>query len=144
MRAVRAILYATFEGTWLPHLTEEAARAYRDEDRPGRYIAERGQCFWVAVIDGDIVGFVDWDTNFVNALHVRPCHIRRGVGTCLMNAAESEIGRAGHAAVKLETDTFNVDSQAFYAARGYEEVDRYPDQEWNSGLVTLRLSKRLA
>ena len=40
-------------------------------------------------------------------------------------------------------DSFNTRSQAFYAARGYREADRYPDLEWNSGLTTLLLVKPL-
>ena len=31
--------------------------------------------------------------------------------------------------------------RAFYAARGYREIDRFPDKEWNSGLITLLLAK---
>jgi hypothetical protein len=61
-----------------------------------------------------------------------------------MDVAEGEIARAGFAAARLETDTFNRASQAFYAARGYKEVDRYPDAEWNSGLTTILLMKALA
>jgi hypothetical protein len=60
-----------------------------------------------------------------------------------MDLAEAEIARAGHAQARLETDTFNTRSQAFYAARGYVEADRYPDHEWNSGLTTLLLVKPL-
>lgn len=44
----------------------------------------------------------------------------------------------------LETDTFNAVSQAFYAARGYKEVDRYLDTEWGSELTTILLLKELA
>lgn len=61
-----------------------------------------------------------------------------------MDKAESEIGSAGFISVRLETDTFNIGSQAFYAARGYQEIDRYPDEEWGSGLTTLLLQKYLA
>ena len=70
-------------------------------------------------------------------------HARSGVGAWLMDHAEAEIARAGHAAARLETDTFNTRSQAFYAARGYVEAGRYPDTEWNSGLTTLLLAKPL-
>jgi hypothetical protein len=60
-----------------------------------------------------------------------------------MDHAEAEMARAGHASARLETDTFNQRSQAFYAARGYIEAGRYPDEEWNSGLTTLLLMKPL-
>lgn len=142
--AIIAVSYDTFESTWLPQLTDEAARAFRDEDRPRQYAAERGDLFWVAERDGAVIGFVDWQEDFVNALHVRGAHARTGAGSALMDKAEAEIARAGHARVRLETDTFNQRSQAFYAARGYIERDRYPDTEYDSGLTTLLLVKTFA
>ena len=140
---LRAILYATYEATWLPELTQAAARSYRDADRPGAYVEARGKAFWGAESDGQVLGFVDWDADFVNALHGRPSRARTGIGSRLMDKAETEIARAGFPAVRLETDTFNGRARAFYAGRGYLEADRYPDMEWNSGLTTLLLVKRL-
>jgi GNAT superfamily N-acetyltransferase len=90
-----------------------------------------------------VVGFVDWEGDFVNALHVGRAHARTGVGAALMDLAEAEIAKAGHGRARLETDTFNAPSQAFYAARGYREADRYPDTEWASGITTLLLVKAL-
>ena len=141
--ALRAILYDTFESTWKPELTPEAVKAFLREDRPGAYVSTRGQLFWVAERDREIAGFVDWDGDFVNALHVLARHARTGVGARLMDLAEAEIANAGFAAARLETDTFNLRSQAFYRARGYVDVERYPDLEWNSGLTTLLLQKAL-
>jgi ribosomal protein S18 acetylase RimI-like enzyme len=86
---------------------------------------------------------VHWEGDFVNALHVRSCAARTGVGAALMDVAEAAIAAAGHPAARLETDTFNARSQAFYAARGYREAGRYPDEEWSSGLTTLLLVKPL-
>ena len=141
--ALRAILRDTYESTWRPQLAGAAIQAFEDEDRPAAYVGERGHLFRVAEVDGEVVGFVDWDGDFINALHVRATHARQGVGRRLMDLAEAAIAAAGHAQTRLETDTFNQRSQAFYAARGYVEVDRYPDHEWNSGLTTLLLVKAL-
>ena len=141
---MRAILRDTFESTWRPAITEAAVQAFLSEDRPGLYVAARGLQFWVADRAGEVVGFVDWEGDFVNALHVRAAHARTGVGARLMDHAEAGVAASGHAVARLETDTFNLRSQAFYAARGYRELDRYPDQEWNSGLTTLLLAKPLA
>ncbi|WP_397402138.1 GNAT family N-acetyltransferase [Phenylobacterium sp.] len=141
--SLRAILYKTFESTWLPQISRAAAEAFRQEDRPAHYVAARGLRFHVAVRDDQIAGFVDWEDDFVNALHVHSSYTRTGVGARLMDLAEREIGSSGHALARLETDTFNLGSQAFYAARGYREADRYPDLEWNSGLTTLLLVKPL-
>ncbi|MCF8503829.1 MAG: GNAT family N-acetyltransferase [Caulobacter sp.] len=141
--ACRAILRDTFESTWRPELTAEAARAFQSEDRPAAYVGERGLLFLVAEIGGEVVGFVDWNGDFVNALHVLASHARTGVGGRLMDRAEAEIAAAGFPAARLETDTFNLRSQAFYAGRGYLEAGRYPDEEWNSGLTTVLLVKVL-
>lgn len=141
--ALKAILRDTFESTWLPQLTPESAAAYRRDDRPAAYVGERGLLFIVAEVDGAAVGFVDWDGDFVNALHVLASHARSGVGSRLMDHAEAAIATTGHARARLETDTFNTRSQAFYARRGYREAGRYPDEEWNSGLTTLLLVKAL-
>jgi ribosomal protein S18 acetylase RimI-like enzyme len=141
--ALVGVLYDTFESTWRPNLTEAAAQAFLTEERPNRYVAERGLEFWVAERDGGVVGLVDWQGDFVNALHVRASHARQGFGARLMDKAEAEIAAAGFDAARLETDTFNTRSQAFYAARGYKEAGRYPDEEWGSGLTTLLLVKAL-
>jgi ribosomal protein S18 acetylase RimI-like enzyme len=141
--ALVAILHDTFESTWRPQVTELAAAAFRSEDRPRAYVGARGLEFRVAERDGDVVGLVDWEGDFVNALHVHSTAARTGVGAALMDVAEAAIAAAGHPAARLETDTFNARSQAFYAARGYHEADRYPDAEWSSGLTTLLLVKAL-
>ena len=141
---LRAILHDTFQSTWRPQITPTAAQAFLTEDRPSVYVGERGLLFQVAERAGEVVGFVDWQGDFVNALHVRTDQARSGVGAALMDLAEASIAGAGHSTSRLETDTFNARSQAFYAARGYVEADRYPDTEWDSGLVTLLLVKKLA
>ncbi len=138
-----AILYDTFESTWRPNISAQAAEAYRKADRPADYVNKRGQEFWVVERDSELIGFVDWQEDFVNALHVRTRFARSGAGTCLMDKAEAEIARQGFISARLETDTFNTASQSFYAKRGYEERERYRDLEWNSGLTTILLVKRL-
>ena len=141
--ALRAILRDTFESTWRPQLTEAAIQAQLSEDRPAAFVAEHGQDFQVAERDGEVVGLVYWEGDFVHSLHVRGSHARTGVGGELMDVAEASIAAAGFPTARLETDTFNTRSQAFYARRGYVEAGRYPDEEWNSGLTTLLLVKML-
>ena len=103
--ALREILYDTFESTWLPNITPLAAQAFRSEDRPAAYKANRGKEFWVAQRSGEVIGFVEWYGDFVNALHVRARCLRAGCGAGLMDQAEAEIARAGFTAARLETDT---------------------------------------
>jgi GNAT superfamily N-acetyltransferase len=140
---LRAILYDTFESTWLPELPPAVAHRYYDEERPRAYVEARGAAFWVAACEEQVIGFVDWDANFVNALHVRASHARGEVGNLLMEFAEAQIAEGGYPVARLQTDTFNSRSRAFYAKRGYLEADRYPDVEWNGGLTTLLMVKAL-
>ena len=137
------ILHATFESTWAPQVTPEAAQHFRDANEPAIFVAEHGLEFWVAELAGEVAGLVYWQDDFVHSLHIAPAHARTGLGAALMDVAERAIAGAGFAKARLETDTFNTPSRAFYAARGYEEVERYPDQAWESGIVTLVLEKRL-
>lgn len=141
--ALIAILYDTFESTWRPQITAAAAAAFRAEERPRAFVAERGLRFLAGERGGEVVGLVYWEGDFVHALHVHSSAARTGIGAALMDAAEAAIAAAGHPAVRLETDTFNTRSQALYAARGYHEAGRYPDEEWASGLTTLLLVKPL-
>ena len=139
-----AVLHDTFDNTWRPNITEAAVQAFLQEEKPAAYVDMRGLLFWVAEVAGQVVGFVDWDDDFVHALHVHSAHARQGIGRRLMDHAEKQIAAAGFAVARLETDTFNHPSQAFYAARGYREVDRYPDEDWESGLTTVLLVKPLS
>lgn len=142
--ALERILWDTFATTWRPQLSASAAELFRTEDRPAAFVAEHGLAFVVAECAGEVVGLIYWRNDFVHALHVRSDLARRGVGGALMDLAEGAMTDAGHRQARLETDTFNLASQAFYAARGYREADRYPDREWASGLTTLLLVKVLA
>lgn len=142
--ALRAILHDTLASTWLPQLTPEAARKQAGQDKPAAFVGEHGHKFLVAEVEGAVVALIYWENDFVHSLHVIGSHARQGLGALLMDKAEAEMARAGFAQARLETDTFNTRSQAFYAARGYREAGRYPDTEWESGLTTLLLVKPLS
>jgi ribosomal protein S18 acetylase RimI-like enzyme len=142
--AMKAILRATFESTWRPAISRAAAEDYLAADRGGAYVDRFGGDFWVAERDGEIVGLAHWRGDFIDALHVRPGHARRGIGRLLLALAEQEIAKARFAQAWLETDTFNEGACAFYVAQGYLETDRYPDQEWRSGLTTILFVKQLS
>lgn len=142
-QSVATVLYSTFESTWLPQVTPTSAAWFRNSAKPELYWQERGALFVVAEIDGHVVGFVDWDADFVNALHVRNDCARRGIGRLLLNHAERAMIGAGQQQARLETDTFNIASRAFYTAHGYEEREQYPDLEWDSDLTTILMIKSL-
>lgn len=139
---LKRILRETFASTWQPEITPEAARRYLEADVGGRFVDEQGLHFLIATVGGEVAGLVNWQDDFIDALHVGSRYQRLGIGRALMDEAEKAIRAAGQTQVRLETDSFNERSQAFYKALGYEERDRYPDLEWQSGLTTVLFEKK--
>lgn len=141
--AVLALLEETFVDTWRPQLSAEAIAAYRNGGGTERFVDTHLGRFVVAELDGRLAGFAHRAGGFVGALHVTAPARRRGVARQLMAALETAMRADGLATASLETDTFNTGSQALYLALGYRETARYPDEEWNSGLTTIRYEKTL-
>lgn len=142
--AIEDVLTRTYEGTWQPQMTPEKYQHFLDSGKIPQYVAARGTLFHVCEVDGRVAGMVDWEKNFIWALHVHPAVQRRGVGAALLALAEDGMRAAGFADARLETDTFNTQSRAFYRKHGYAEIDTYPDEEWDSGFTTVLLVKALA
>ncbi|MDF3882485.1 GNAT family N-acetyltransferase [Cupriavidus basilensis] len=142
-QAVAAILTETYLTTWQPQLTPEAAMRFAQCDKIGDYVRSRLAEFHLACVNGTVAGMVDWENDFVWALHVSPRWQARGVGSTLLAHAEAAMAAAGHRQARLETDTFNAGSRAFYQRHGYAEVEFYPDESWHSGFTTVLLSKPL-
>jgi len=140
---LQAILQSTYEDTWLPRLSPEAIAERQDTRSLNEYVARIGQDALLAEIDGEVLGMIYWNGDFIDAVHVLRAGRRRGIAGVLMDAAEDAMRKAGVQRARLETDTFNTGSQAFYLARGYVEMDRYPDLEWNSGFTTILYEKAL-
>lgn len=141
--ALIALLQSSFMDTWAPHLPQDAVSRFWVENRAVHYVGEKGAVFFVAEIDGVVAGMVHCDGDFVHALHVLKARRGRGIGRALMTLAEKRVAEAGGTRVRLETDTFNGPSQALYAALGYREIDRYPDQENDPSITTVLLEKLL-
>lgn len=140
---VKAVLRDTFETTWRPHLTPQAARNYIETDRGSRYAETHCGEFWVADVHGEIGGLVHWRGDFIESLHVSSRFQGMGIGKALLALAEREIRKAGFPQARLETDTFNERAMAVYLALGYVEGGRYPDTEWESGFTTVLYEKQL-
>ncbi|MFJ3261282.1 GNAT family N-acetyltransferase [Pseudomonas sp. NPDC086581] len=142
--AILRILRETYETTWKPELSAEAIARFESSAHTAAYVRARLAHFEVACLGGEVAGLLDWRDDFIDALHVSPRHQRQGIGAALLRHAEGIIAGAGHAEVRLETDTFNRQACSFYRRHGYHELDRYPDEEWQSGFTTLLMGKSLA
>lgn len=142
-QALRAILWATYDSTWKPEITPAKHAQICAQDKPASYVQARGALFWLAEYEGVVAAMVDWEDDFVHALHVLPAFQGRGLGRALLQHAEAAMRAAGHAKVRLETDTFNQAAIGFYERQGYQCEATYPDEEWESGLTTVLMTKLL-
>ncbi|MGT2427735.1 N-acetyltransferase family protein [Cupriavidus basilensis] len=115
-QAVAAILTETYLTTWQPQLTPEAAMRFAQCDKIGDYVRSRLAEFHLACVNGTVAGMVDWENDFVWALHVSPRWQARGLGSTLLAHAEAAMAAAGHRQARLETDTFNVGSRCLLPA----------------------------
>ncbi|VVE60077.1 GNAT family N-acetyltransferase [Pandoraea anapnoica] len=146
VEALTQLLMQTYRSTWEPMLRPEVAATLASGERTRAYVQGHWCEFTVAVpraSDDDVVGMVHVVGDFIDALHVTPSQQRRGVGALLLVHAEAKMRSLGHPLARLETDTFNVQSRAFYLRNGYREVATYPDEEWDSGFTTVLLTKAL-
>lgn len=144
--ALTALLMHTYHATWAPMLRPEVAATYASGERTRAYVHAHWAEFTVATPSTDdacIVGMVHVIGDFVDALHVTPSQQRGGVGSLLLAHAEQRMRASGQRLARLETDTFNTQSRAFYARHGYLEVAQYPDEAWDSGFTTVLLTKAL-
>ncbi len=139
-----ALLHETFRSTWQPMLTAAAIERYWRKDVARRYVTEEWPRFIVAEAGDDVVGMIDCDDGFISALHVTDRMRRQGIGRSLLERVEVAAVATGTECLRLETDSFNTAAQALYVSCGFREIDRYPDEEWQSGLTTVLMEKTLA
>jgi len=105
-----------------------------DFDSSANGVAESGTTL-VATVDGAFAGFVRWlptgafgQSGYLKLLGVHRDHQSAGVGTALMDAAESAVFEdAGVSDLFLLVSEFNDGARAFYARRGYVEIGPVQD-----------------
>ena len=97
----------------------------------------------VAVVEDEIAGFALMSGDEVSTLHVDPARKRQGIGAMLMSEAEARVLALGHRRLKVETEAFNTDAHAFYAALGYVETRRFTGNVVGFPTPCLELAKRL-
>jgi ribosomal-protein-alanine N-acetyltransferase len=97
-----------------------------------RFIQHKLSKTWVARSTGQIVGFVILGQEPRKVGHIVTIDVIQtsrgaGVGTALMNTAESWARSKGLHLIYLETGEDNQAAQSFYVARGYAKVEEIPD-----------------
>jgi ribosomal protein S18 acetylase RimI-like enzyme len=98
---------------------------------------------WVAVLGGDVVGFVllveEEGSLLLENVAVLPEHHGRGVGRALLEHAESRAHALGRPRITLYTHVTMVENQALYERTGYVETARTTEH----GFTRVFYEKRL-
>lgn len=79
---------------------------------------------WVACFSNEPLGFISLIGNFVGGIFVAPAKQGLGIGRQLIAHAMTR-----HATLSLEVYTANRAAMTFYAALGFDEVSRRPDDD---------------
>jgi [ribosomal protein S18]-alanine N-acetyltransferase len=111
------------------------------------FINHRSSITWVAEESGEIAGFVVASRQPSRVGHIITIDVvdawrRRGVGSVLMDAAESWARKAKLELMYLETAEDNLAAQNFYEARDYRKVDKV-DWYYSNSLAAWVMVKRL-
>jgi ribosomal-protein-alanine N-acetyltransferase len=91
------------------------------------FIRNRNSETWIAEENGEIAGFLIAEREPRKVLHLITIDVvatfrRRGVGSLLMDAAESWAREQDLKLIGLETAVDNLAAQTFYSERGYRKV----------------------
>lgn len=91
-------------------------------------LADGGDLFFVAEVDGEVVGTVmggyDGHRGWLYSVAVRLSHRRRGVGTALIRHVEAAMAERGCPKVNLQVLPTNAEVVAFYEQLGYAVEER--------------------
>lgn len=105
----------------LGHVPADLA-AVRHAESFGARAAQRVDDTTVAVVGGEVAGFVMVVANEVEQVYVAGHHRGEGVADVLLTAAEQQILDAGHATAWLAVVAGNARARRFYERRGWSDA----------------------
>ncbi len=123
-------IYGTF-------MAPERMRPWVEGNEVEDYVRRMWPCMTVAVWHDAVVGVVAVDGRVIDLLWVRDDVRRRGVGSTLINRAESVIFTT-HEEAELECFAPNRMGLTFYRARGYRTIRRYYEAASGVDKVVMR------
>jgi putative acetyltransferase len=140
--AIWRVHVASIRQVCTSHYMPEQIEAWAGPKRPGDYVRvmSNGERFWVAVDDGDIVGFASLHGDTIYGLYVAPGMQRQGIGAALLRAAEAGAADAGVETLKLGA---TLNAEAFYRAQGYVSDGRTSRIMKGVEVPSIRMSKLL-
>jgi GNAT superfamily N-acetyltransferase len=104
----------------LGHVADELVEARTDESFRAR-ASERASEMTVAVLDGEIAGFVLVVDDEVEQVYVAASHRGKGVADLLLSEAEQQVWANGHSEAWLAVVAGNARARAFYEKAGWRD-----------------------
>ncbi len=119
--------------------------------RPTDHLVEdwqKGECFLVAEVEGEIAGYLDmtiqaWNqSGWINNLVVAPNHRRQGVGTALLKGAFRWAQEHRLRTITSESQTKNYPAISFYQKHGFLFCG-FSDHYYTTNDIALFFARRL-
>jgi ribosomal protein S18 acetylase RimI-like enzyme len=125
--AVAAIWHTGWRDGHLGNVPDELVAARTEASFLQRAV-ERVPATTVAEVDGQVAGFVTVIDDEVEQVYVSADHRGRGVADALMEAAEQQLARDGHARAWLAVVAGNRRARRFYERRGWADGGLFDHQ----------------
>jgi putative acetyltransferase len=121
--AIQEIHSACLTRTLLGRYTHEQITAWMDGRSPEGCVRafEAGERFFVAEVDGSIVGYASWEHDELLSLFVHPDRQSQGIGSVLLVTCLADANCTGGAITKLKAV---LGAEAFYAKHGFRSECR--------------------
>ncbi|XP_068195437.1 probable N-acetyltransferase camello [Antennarius striatus] len=96
------------------------------------FLKQKDSCFWVAEVDGRVIGFVACqpaekapECLEMKHINVRHSHRSTGVARALCRTVADFTSERGHAGVTLYTSMVQTNAQKLYEQMGYEKIREF-------------------
>jgi predicted N-acetyltransferase YhbS len=121
--AIHEIHSACLTRTLPGRYTHEQITAWMDGRTPEGYVraSEAGERFFVAEVDGSVVGYASWEDDELLSLFVHPDFQSQGVGSALVETCLADAEGTGDAITKVKAV---LGAEAFYAKHGFTSEGR--------------------
>jgi GNAT superfamily N-acetyltransferase len=122
--AVAEIWHSGWRDGHLGHVPDELVRVRTDESFRLR-AADRVGDTTVAVVDGEVAGFIMVAGDEVEQVYVAAAHRGKGVADALLAEAERQVRENGHELAWLAVVSGNTRARAFYERMGWRDDDGF-------------------
>ena len=121
--------------------TEEEIEAWTTFDDE-QHVSEENIERWVAEEDGSIIGFSDYrfDEGTITGVYVHPDHLRRGIGSRLLEKILQDARDKGLDELTAEA---SVTAKEFYRSHGFEVVEETVHETSGEELQAFKMRKSL-